>query len=193
METAADGKPIMFFSSQKEWETWLASNHAKSDGIWMKFAKMASGVTSTNYAEALDVALCYGWIDGQAKSIDDTYYLQKFTPRRAKSIWSKRNVGKVAELIAAGKMKPSGLAAIEAAKADGRWEQAYDSPKNSTMPDDFQAVLDKNPKAKEFFEALNKTNRYAVLWRIQTAKKPETRASRIEKLIAMLEAGQKLH
>src|SRR5688572_9910969 len=149
METAADGKPIMFFSSQKEWETWLASNHAKSDGIWMKFAKKASGVTSTNYAEALDVALCYGWIDGQAKSIDDTYYLQKFTPRRAKSIWSKRNVGKVAELIAAGKMKPSGLAAIEAAKADGRWEQAYDSPKNSTMPDDFQAVLDKNPKAKE--------------------------------------------
>lgn len=188
-----EGRLVIFFKTQKEWEVWLKKNHAQSDGLWIKFAKKTSGITSTNYAEALDVALCYGWIDGQSKSLDDLYYIQKFTPRRAKSIWSKRNIGKVEELIAAGKMQPAGQAAIDAAKADGRWAQAYDSPRNSTVPDDFQAVLDKNSKAKVFFESLNKTNRYAVLWRIQTAKKPETRASRIAKLTAMLEEGKKIH
>lgn len=183
----------LFFADQVSWEKWLASHFDQPEGIWLRFAKKASGINSLNYDEALDVALCYGWIDGQGKSLDETYYKQKFTPRRAKSIWSKRNIGKVEELIKAGKMQSSGMAAIEAAKADGRWDQAYDSPKNATVPDDFQAVLDKHPKAKQFFEKLDKTNRYAVLWRIQTAKKAETRARRIEALTAMLENGEKIH
>ena len=183
----------LFFVTQADWKKWLAAHYDQTEGIWLKFAKKASGVKSVNYAEALDVALCYGWIDGQGKSIDEAYYKQKFTPRRAKSIWSKRNIGKVEELIKAGKMQPAGMAAIEAAKADGRWDQAYDSPKNATVPEDFQAELDKHPNAKTFFEKLDKTNRYAVLWRIQTAKKPETRAKRIETLTAMLDRGEKIH
>ncbi len=185
--------PILFFATSAEWEAWLADNYAQDQGVWLKFAKKASGIKSVVYDEALDVALCYGWIDGQSKSLDDMYYLQKFTPRRARSVWSERNVGKVAELAQAGKMKPSGMAAANAAKADGRWEQAYASPATITMPDDFKVALKANPKAKAFYETLNKTNPYAVLWRIYTARKPETRVARIEKLITMLEAGQKLH
>jgi len=194
-KAAADksSEPELFFETQAAWEKWLDVHHEQPNGIWLKFAKKASGITSTNYAEALDVALCYGWIDGQSKSIDETYYVQKFTPRRAKSMWSKRNIGKVEELIKAGKMTPAGVAAIEAAKADGRWAQAYDSPRNMKVPDDFQAELNKHPKAKELFEKLDKTNRYAVLWRIQTAKKAETRAKRIEQLTAMLDRGEKIH
>lgn len=192
METYKD-LPVLFFADQDAWEQWLNAHYGEQQGVWLKFAKKGKGITSTNYAEALDVALCYGWIDGQAQSVDDIYYLQKFTPRRPKSIWSKRNVNKVAELITAGKMKPAGQAAIDAAKADGRWDQAYDSPKDTTVPPDFQAALDANPAAKAFYATLNKTNTFAFLWRIQTAKKPETRVARIQKFVIMLSEGKKLH
>ena len=192
METYAD-LPVLFFEDALAWKKWLDKNYASPTGVWLKFAKKASGIASLNYAGALDEALCYGWIDGQTKSIDDIYYLQKFTPRRPKSIWSKRNIGKVTELIAAGKMQPSGLAQIEAAKTDGRWEKAYDSPANSTVPADFQIELDAHPKAKTFYETLSKTNSYAFLWRIQTAKRAETRAKHIARAIEMLEEGKTYH
>jgi uncharacterized protein YdeI (YjbR/CyaY-like superfamily) len=185
--------PVLFFTDQAAWHVWLAANHTTAPGVWIKYAKKGSGVVSVNYTEAVDEALCYGWIDGQAKSIDDTYYMQKYTPRRPKSIWSKINIGKTERLIAEGRMQPAGQAAIEAAKADGRWEQAYDSPSTTVVPDDFKAALDADPQAKAFFGTLNKTNTYAVLWRVQTARKPETRAARIVKLVAMLHRGEKLH
>ena len=192
METYKD-LPILFFATEQDWADWLHKNHATSNGVWLKFAKKASGIASVNHATTLDPALCYGWIDGQTKSLDDTFYLQKYTPRRPKSIWSKINIGKVEKLIADGKMQPAGQAVIEAAKADGRWDQAYDSPANITIPDDFQAVLDANPKAKAFYATLNKTNSYAILWSIATAKKPETRQRRIDKYIDMLNRGEKIH
>ncbi len=192
METYKD-LPVLFFKDAQQWSAWLAEHHTEQAGVWLKYAKKGSGIESLNYAGALDEALCYGWIDGQAKSIDETYYLQKFTPRRPRSLWSKRNVGKIAELTKAGRMKPSGLAEVEAAKLDGRWDQAYDGPANITVPPEFQAVLDANPTAKEFFESLNKTNRFAVLWQIQTAKRPETKQARIQKLLAMLLEGKKIH
>lgn len=192
METYKD-LPVLSFENAELWRAWLEQHHSEPAGVWLKFAKKASGIVSLSYAGALDEALCYGWIDGQAKSIDETYYLQKFTPRRSKSLWSKRNVGKVAELTKAGRMKPSGIAEVEAAKLDGRWDKAYDGPANITVPAEFQTMLDANPKAKEFFGSLNKTNRYAVLWQIQTARKPETRNARMEKLLAMLLEGKKIH
>ena len=191
MELKSD-YPVLQFADQKEFETWLHKNHT-TDGVWLKLAKGASGIPSVTRTQALDTALCYGWIDGQSKSVDENFYLQKYTPRRPKSMWSKINIGKVTELIAAGKMQPAGQAAIDAAKADGRWAAAYDSPTTIQMPNDFKAALTEHPKALAFYETLNKTNTYAILWRIQTAKKPETRAARIEKLIAMLERGEKLH
>jgi uncharacterized protein YdeI (YjbR/CyaY-like superfamily) len=193
MEVAADGLQILEIRTQKGWQKWLDKNYAQQDGVWLKFAKKASGITTVNYAEALEEALCYGWIDSQAKSFDDKYYLQKFSPRRARSIWSKINVDKVEKLIAEGKMQPAGLAQIEAAKADGRWEAAYHSPANAVMSEDFSKALNKNKKAKEFYETLSKGNKYAILWRLQQAKRPETRARNIEKFIAMLAAGQKFH
>jgi uncharacterized protein YdeI (YjbR/CyaY-like superfamily) len=192
METYLD-LPVQFFKDDREFEQWIATHYADQSGIWVKFAKKASGIPSLSYSGALDVALCWGWIDGQAKSIDDTYYLQRFTPRRAKSMWSKRNIGKVAELTKAGRMQPSGQAEIDRAKADGRWDAAYDSPSNAAVTPEFQAALDAHPKAKEFFATLNKTNTYAVLWRIQTAARPETRARRIAQIIEMLERGEKFH
>jgi uncharacterized protein YdeI (YjbR/CyaY-like superfamily) len=193
MEVAANGLQILEIRTQKDWQKWLDKNHAQQDGVWLKFAKKASGITTVNYAEALEEALCYGWIDSQAKSLDDKFYLQKFSPRRARSIWSKINVDKVEKLIAEGKMQPAGLAQIEAAKADGRWEAAYHSPANAVMSEDFSKALNKNKKAKEFYETLSKGNKYAILWRLQQAKRPETRARNIEKFIAMLAAGQKFH
>jgi len=186
-------KPVLFFDGKKPWSIWLAANHAKSSGVWLRFAKKASGVKSLTYAEALEIALCYGWIDGQAKSDGDTYYLQKFTPRGKRSIWSKRNRESALALIASGKMQHAGLAEVERAKQDGRWEAAYDSPRNATVPDDLQAALNENPAAKQFFDALDKGNRYAVLFRIHTAKKIETRARRIKEFIAMLARGERLH
>jgi uncharacterized protein YdeI (YjbR/CyaY-like superfamily) len=185
--------PVLFFETAEAWRAWLTDHHTDEAGVWLKFAKKTSGIESLNYAAALQEALCFGWIDGQAQSIDETYYLQKFTKRRPQSMWSKRNVGYVTALIEAGKMQPSGLAAIEAAKADGRWENAYDSSSAITIPDDFKEALGKHPKADEFYKTLNKTNTYAILWRIQTAKRPETRAARIAKFITMLEEGKKIH
>jgi uncharacterized protein YdeI (YjbR/CyaY-like superfamily) len=185
--------PVLFFEDEAAWKKWLDENHADPSGVWLKFAKKGSGIASLNYSGALDEALCYGWIDGQSKSIDEIYYLQKFTPRREKSIWSKRNIEKIAELIAAGKMHASGVVAIEAAKADGRWERAYDSSANSTISPDLQAEFDKHPKAQAFYETLNKTNKYAFLWRIQTAKRAETRARHIARTMEMLEAGKTYH
>jgi uncharacterized protein YdeI (YjbR/CyaY-like superfamily) len=187
------GLSVLLFEDQNQWHDWLAKNYAQTEGVWLKFAKKASGQTSVAYKEALDEALCYGWIDTQVRKYDDSYYLQKFTPRRPNSVWSKVNVDKVARLTSEGKMQPSGLAAIEQAKQNGRWEQAYDSFSKMEVPADFQVALDAKPKAKAFYETLNRTNTYAILWRIQTAKKPETRKNRIEKLISMLENGEKLH
>ena len=181
------------FSKQKDWADWLRNNHPKSSGVWLKLAKKNSGSQSVSYAEALEIALCYGWIDGQKKSYDESFWLQKFTPRGAKSIWSKINKAKAGELIKSGRMKPTGLKAVERAKQDGRWDAAYDSPSVSTVPPDFQARLNKSAKAKAFFATLNSANRYAILFRIQTAKKAETRARKIEQFIEMLERKEKLH
>ena len=192
-ETAQDGLPIKRFATQKSFETWMERNHDKAPGIWIKYAKKASGINTIAFAEALDVCLSYGWIDGQGKGLDETFYLQRYTPRRAKSKWSKINRDNVARLIKEGRMKPAGMRQIELAKADGRWDAAYDSPANAKVPPDFQRALNKNKKAKSFFETLNSANRYAFLYRIQDAKKPETRARRIEKFVEMLAAGEKLY
>jgi uncharacterized protein YdeI (YjbR/CyaY-like superfamily) len=185
--------PVIQFEDQQTWAAWLDENHATSAGLWLRLAKKASGIPSVSYDQALEVALCYGWIDGQKKSDDQTWWLQKFTPRGAKSIWSKVNRQKAQKLIESGRMKPAGLEAIERAKQDGRWDAAYDSPSSATVPDDFQAALDKNAQAKAFFATLNSANRYAILFRIQTAKKAETRAKRIEQFIHMLENHEKLY
>ena len=185
--------PVLLFVTPHEWRDWLEDNHGQPQGVWLKHAKKASGQKSVSYQEALEEALCYGWIDGQKQSYDTDYFLQKFTPRRPKSVWSKVNVDKVAALIVSGKMQPAGLAAVESAKQDGRWEAAYDSSSSMTVPEDFQAALDQNPRAKQFFATLNKANVYAYCWRVQTAKKPETRKARIDKFIDMLNRGEQLH
>lgn len=185
------GLPILAFESQRAWEAWLEENFAASQGIWLKIAKKGSGVEGVSYAEAVEGALLYGWIDGQAASFDERFYIQRFTPRRARSKWSKINRAKVGALIEAGRMKPAGLAEIERARADGRWDAAYDSPSTATVPKDLRERLNENPKASALFEALNSTNRYAILYQIQDAKKPETRARRIEKYVAMLNRGEK--
>lgn len=185
--------PIVHFPSRQEWEAWLEENHAGSAGLWLKLARKSSGVPSVSYAEALEVSLCYGWIDGQKASGDDLFWLQRFTPRRPKSKWSEVNREKANELIALGKMKPAGLKEVEAARKDGRWELAYKSQRNMPVPADLQAKLDQNPEAREFFQRLNSANRYAILYRIHDAKKPETRARRIEKFVAMLEERKTIH
>jgi uncharacterized protein YdeI (YjbR/CyaY-like superfamily) len=185
--------PVKEFKTQAAWGKWLAKNHDKSPGVWMRFYKKASGVKSMNYAEALDEALCYGWIDGQTNKYDEVSWVQRFTPRRAKSIWSKRNVGYVARLTEAGKMRPAGQAQIDAAKADGRWEIAYDSHSTMEIPEDLLKALAKNKKAKAFFESLNKANLYAIAFRLQTAKKPETREKRMKQILVMMKNGEKFH
>ena len=189
----ADEYEIKLFKNPSDFEKWLEENHSTMPGIWLKFAKKNSGETSINYDQALDVALCYGWIDSQAKALDDKFYLQKFTPRGKRSIWSKVNTEHVARLVKEGKMRPPGLAQVELAKADGRWEAAYDPQKNSTPPEEFVMALKKNKKAYEFYQTLSKGNVYAITWRLQTAKKPETVTRRIEAIIAMLERGEKFH
>ena len=192
-EKQSDGILILSFASRSKWADWVIKQHDKSAGVWLKLAKKDSGLPSVTYDEALDIALCYGWIDGQKKGFDDKYWLQKFTPRGPKSIWSKINTGKAGRLIASGQMKPAGFKAIDAAKADGRWAQAYDSQKNVSVPEDFQAALNKNRKARAFFGTLNSANRYSFLFRIQTAKKAETRAKQIQELVEMLEKNEKFH
>ena len=188
----ADAGPTLFRNA-KAFESWLKRNHAQSDGVWLMIAKRGADAPSVTYPEAVEIALCWGWIDGQKKGLDDQHFLQRFTPRRARSIWSKINVDKVAALIEAGRMQAPGYAQIEAAKADGRWDQAYDGARTSTVPDDLVAALDANPPAKAFFAAINASNRYAVLWRVQTAVKPETRAKRIAQLVEMLARGETVH
>jgi uncharacterized protein YdeI (YjbR/CyaY-like superfamily) len=185
--------PIEAFADQAAWERWLAANHENQDGLWVKFAKKGSGVASMTYAEALHVALAYGWIDGQTRRFDERFYLQRFTPRRARSKWSKINRASAERMIAAGEMQPPGLREVERAQADGRWEAAYDSPSTASVPDDLQRELDARPKAKAFFAQLNSQNRYAILYRLQDAKRPETRARRLAKFVAMLEAGETIH
>jgi uncharacterized protein YdeI (YjbR/CyaY-like superfamily) len=185
--------PTLPFESKKKWADWLAKQHDKSSGIWLKIGKKDTGIPSVTYEEALDVALCYGWIDGQKKGFDEKYWLQKFTPRGPKSIWSKINTEKAERLIGSGEIKPAGLKAIELAKQDGRWESAYASQKNISIPEDFQAVLGKNKKAKTFFATLKSAERYSFLFRIHNARKPETRAKRIQQFVVMLEKGEKLH
>ncbi len=181
------------FPSAAAWEAWLEKHHADSDGIWVKFAKKASGIETVVYKEAVHEALRYGWIDGHTKRLDDDWYIQRFTPRRARSRWSKINCAKAEALIAGGAMQPAGLAEVERAKADGRWDAAYDGPATATVPDDLRAALDREPAASELFERLDSTNRYAILHRLQEAKKPETRARRIEKFVAMLARGETLY
>lgn len=189
----AEHSPIMLCSDQQAWENWLKEHHTETEGIWLKLAKKGAPATSISYAEALECALCYGWIDGQKASYDEQYWLQKFTPRRPRSIWSKVNCAKATELIEMGKMQPTGLRQVELAKADGRWERAYDGQGKIAVPDDFQCELDKNPRAQAFFDTLNSVNRYAILFRIQAAKKLETRAARIQKFIEMLARQEKVY
>lgn len=184
---------LVSFASSNEWRKWIAANHSKSKGVWLRFFKKDSGEETVTYTEALDEALCYGWIDGQLKTYDAKSYIQKFTPRRPKSIWSKRNVEKAERLIQEGKMKKAGMEQVELAKADGRWQKAYQSPKNMEMPKDLLEQLSKNKKAKAFFDGLNKANLYAIAWRLQTAKKPETRAKRLKEILDMLREGKKFH
>ena len=174
-------------------EAWIEANHASSDGIWLQLAKKDSAETTVSRADALELALCYGWIDGQARTLDDDFWLQRFTPRRSRSRWSQINREAAERLIAAGEMRPPGLAEVERAKADGRWEAAYASPANATVPPDLQARLDAEPEAKAFFETLTSQNRFAILYRIQDAKRPETRARRIEKFVKMLKKGETPH
>jgi len=184
--------PIKLFKTPAAWEKWLEANHAKSAGVWMQIAKKAGGLSSATYQEALDVALCYGWIDGQKRPFDERTWLQRFTPRGPRSIWSKINTGKADALIKSGRMRAAGLAAIESAKASGRWESAYQPWSNPDVPPELQAALDARPNAKAFFETLRGANRYGVIFRVQTAKKPETRAKRIADFIARFEKGETL-
>ena len=181
------------FESPAAWEAWLSEHHESSDGIWIKFAKKASGIPSVTYKEVLPIALAHGWIDGQVKRIDEDWYRQRWTPRRARSVWSKINRAAAEAMIERGEMKPAGLREVERAKADGRWERAYDSPKTAEVPDDLRAALDADAAAAEFFAGLDSINRYAILHRIQGAKKPETRARRIEQFVAMCGRGETVH
>jgi uncharacterized protein YdeI (YjbR/CyaY-like superfamily) len=185
--------PIVAFADATAWEAYLAEHHRDEAGVWLQIAKKGAGIPSVTYAEALDVALCWGWIDGQKKGFDERTFLQRFSPRRARSLWSKRNREHVERLRAAGRMRPPGEAEVERAQADGRWDAAYDSPATATVPDDLQAALDAAPAAAAAFATLNSANRYAIIWRLQTAKRPETRARRLAQFVAMLERGEKLH
>jgi len=184
---------MLSFASAARWEAWLAKNHARSKGLWLRIFKKNSGIKTISYAEALDGALCHGWIDGLRKTHDDSSYIQKFTPRRPKSVWSKINTQHIERLIQAKRIKGAGLAVVEEAKRDGRWQAAYDSPKRSAMPADFLRSLAKDRKAKAFFETLNKVNLYAIAWRLQTARNPETRARRMQAILEMLANEKKFH
>jgi uncharacterized protein YdeI (YjbR/CyaY-like superfamily) len=186
-----DERPILSFGSRAEWERWLDAHHARSPGVWIKMAKKGSGIESVTHAEALESALCYGWIDGQRKSLDERFFLQKFTHRGARSRWSRINRERADELIRQGRMKPAGLEEVERARADGRWRAAYEPQSTATVPDDLQRELDANPRAREFFAGLDSRNRYAILYRLQDAKRPETRARRLADFVAMLAEHRK--
>jgi uncharacterized protein YdeI (YjbR/CyaY-like superfamily) len=188
-----DDSEVMLFASKKDWAAWLKKNHRTTSGLWLRIAKKGSDLQSVSHKEALEVALCYGWIDAQKRPESAGAWRERFVPRGARSLWSKINREAALALIAAGEMKTAGLEAIETAKKNGQWEAAYDPPKTSAVPDDLQAALDDNPSAKAFFATLNATNRYSVLWRIQTVKRAETRTRKIEQMVAMLERGEKFH
>jgi uncharacterized protein YdeI (YjbR/CyaY-like superfamily) len=185
--------PIRHFEQQEDWADWLTENHGSSLGLWLQLAKKGADVPSVSYEEAIEIALCFGWIDGQKKAHDEQFWLQKFTRRSDKSVWSKINKDKALALIEAGKMKPSGLLEVERAKSDGRWDAAYDSASKAAVPDDFQSALDSNPRARDFFETLDSRNRYAILFRIQTVRKAETRVKKIAQFVQMLTRHEKLH
>jgi uncharacterized protein YdeI (YjbR/CyaY-like superfamily) len=183
----------MAFASAAEWEAWLEANHAVSGGVWIKIAKKDAGIESVRYPEVLDSALCFGWIDGRREALDERWFLQRYTPRRSRSRWSRINREKAQLLIEGGRMRPSGLGEVERAKADGRWAAAYAGQRSIAVPDDLQRELDARPGARAFFAELSGQNRYAILYRLQDAKKPETRARRLAQFVAMLEAGETLH
>ncbi len=189
----ADSLEVIGFESAEEFEQWLAGNHDSSPGIWLKLRKKAPGVAALDYPQALDSALCFGWIDGQKRGFDDSFWLQRFTPRKARSKWSMINRDKATALTEQGRMRPSGLAEVERAQADGRWEAAYASSSSAQVPEDLARALAANPAAAAFFATLDSQNRYAVLYRVHDAKRPETRAQRIEKFVAMLADQKKLH
>jgi uncharacterized protein YdeI (YjbR/CyaY-like superfamily) len=188
-----DELPILAFAAAGDWEKWLATNHATSAGLWIKIAKKASGIATVAYPEVLEIALSYGWIDGQRNAFDDTWFLQKFTPRRARSKWSRINRDKATALIESGRMKPAGLREVERARADGRWDAAYESQRSIAVPDDLERELDADDAAREFFDGLDSQNRYAILFRLHDAKRPETRARRLAQFVQMLKEGRKLH
>ena len=184
---------IIPFKDSATWRHWLDQNHANVAGVWLRIYKKASATPTVSYSEALDEALCYGWIDGQKKGYDEESFLQKFTPRRAKSMWSKRNIEHIQRLTEQGRMMPAGIAEVERAKEDGRWAAAYDTPSDMAVPSDFLVELKKHPVAEKFFGTLNKANTYAIAWRLQTAKRPETRKKRMENILEMLKKGEKFH
>ena len=186
-------QPVKRFATVAAWESWLKKHHESSDGLWMELARKDSGVRSVTHAGALEIALCYGWIDGQAASVDDTWFRQRFTPRRARSRWSKINCAAVERLHAEGRLAPAGIRQMEAAKRDGRWEAAYASQRTMPVPDDLAAALRARPRARRFFEQLDGRNRYAILYRLHDAKKPETRQRRLDKFVRMLELGETIH
>jgi uncharacterized protein YdeI (YjbR/CyaY-like superfamily) len=188
-----DDEPTLAFETPRKWEAWLARNHKGSGGVWLRIYKKGSGQASVTYAEALDVALCYGWIDSLKRSLDGVSWVQRFGPRRARSPWSRINTGHAERLMKAGRMKAAGLKEVEAAKEDGRWQRAYDSPRASAIPADFLEALSRDKKAKAFFDGLNKANLFAIAYRLQTAKKPETREKRMKAILAMLSRGEKFH
>lgn len=182
--------PVVAFADAAQWEAWLADHYELQTGVWLKIAKKGSGVASVTHAEALDVALCYGWIDSQRNSYDETYFLQRYSPRRPRSTWSKVNVARVEALVAAGRMREPGQAEIQAAMADGRWDAAYESQRNATVPPDLAAALERNEKARGHFELLNRTDRYAVILRLMKARSPDDRVARLHSVIATLESGR---
>lgn len=188
-----DDLPILLFAGPAELEAWLELNAGESEGLWLKIAKKGAPEPSVTYAEALALALCFGWIDSQKRGLDETHFLQRFTPRRPRGRWSRINREKAEALIAAGSMRPAGLTEVEAARADGRWEAAYEGARTAQVPDDLRRELDANAAAREAFAELDGANRYAILYRLDEAKKPETRERRLRKFVAMLEGGEKIH
>ena len=188
-----ESKPSVAFGSAAEWEQWLEEHHAEPEGVWIQIAKKDTGIESVRYPEVLESALCFGWIDARREALDERRFLQRFTPRRTASRWSKINCQTAERLIAEGRMRPAGLAEVERAKADGRWERAYESQRTMAVPEDLQRELDARPEAKALFETLSSQNRYSILYRLHDAKRPETRARRLAQFVEMLEAGQMFH
>jgi uncharacterized protein YdeI (YjbR/CyaY-like superfamily) len=188
-----DELPVAAFASQEIWEAWLEAQHEASTGIWLKIAKRGSGIDSVTYAEAVESALCFGWIDGQKQPFDERFWLQKFTPRGRRSKWSRINRDRASELLDRGRLRPAGLAEVERAKGDGRWDAAYEGQRGMAVPDDLAQALERNPEAESFFATLDSANRYAILYRLHDAKRPETRAQRLAQYVTMLSEGRKLH